>query len=110
MDKNSSQSNSRNKPRRDDLAKVTAIPRANRPDSGREPEASEAASVNDQALQKDLELLARMREQIDHLPDIDAARIVQLHERIRRGEYQVDSDRLAGKLRQFESDFPDPGN
>jgi len=57
------------------------------------------------ALEKDLELLARLREQIDQLPDIDAAKIVQLHERIMRGEYQVNSKSLAGKLSDFESDL-----
>ena len=56
-------------------------------------------------LEKDLELLARLREQIKQLPDIDAAKIVQLHERIMRGEYQVNSKSLAGKLRDFESDL-----
>jgi flagellar biosynthesis anti-sigma factor FlgM len=57
------------------------------------------------ALQKDLELLARLREQIEHLPDIDASKIVRLHERIMRGEYQVDSDSLADKLSDFESEL-----
>lgn len=57
------------------------------------------------ALEKDLELLAKLREQIEQLPDIDAAKIVQLHERIMRGEYQVNSKSLADKLSDFESDL-----
>lgn len=57
------------------------------------------------ALQKDLELLARLREQIEQLPEIDAAKIVQLHDRILRGEYRIDSKSLADKLSDFESDI-----
>jgi flagellar biosynthesis anti-sigma factor FlgM len=57
------------------------------------------------ALQKDLELLARLREQIEQLPDIDASKIVRLHERIMRGEYQIDSDSIADKLSDFESEL-----
>ena len=57
------------------------------------------------ALEKDLELLARLREQIEQLPDIDAAKIVQLHDKILRGEYQINSKSLADKLSDFESDL-----
>ena len=57
------------------------------------------------ALEKDLELLARLREQIEQLPDIDAAKIVQLHEQILRGEYRINSKSLADKLSDFESDL-----
>lgn len=66
------------------------------------------ASENDsqqEELEKDLELLARLREQIEQLPDIDAAKIVQLHDRILRGEYQINSGSLADKLSDFESDL-----
>ena len=56
-------------------------------------------------LEKDLELLARLREQIEQLPDIDTAKIVQLHDKILRGEYQINSESVADKLSDFESDF-----
>ncbi|MCB1670264.1 MAG: flagellar biosynthesis anti-sigma factor FlgM [Gammaproteobacteria bacterium] len=66
--------------------------------------------LQDDELRKDLELLARMREQIEQLPEIDAARIVQLHDRIMRGEYQINGKRLAQKLDSFEADFQDPSS
>ncbi len=64
-------------------------------------------TLQDDELRKDLELLARMRERIDHLPEIDTARIVQIHEQIMRGEYRVSSERLAEKLGRFEMDIQD---
>ena len=52
-----------------------------------------------------LEELAEMTAKIAQLPEIDAARIVELHDRIMKGEYQIDSNRLASKLQNFESDL-----
>lgn len=47
--------------------------------------------------------LARFRETIDQLPDIDATRVVRLHHQIQAGDYKVDSDRLAEKLVALET-------
>lgn len=47
--------------------------------------------------------LKRLRESIDQLPEINATRVVQLHQRIMAGEYQVDTDRVAEKLLNLES-------
>ncbi|MBT8147395.1 MAG: flagellar biosynthesis anti-sigma factor FlgM [Gammaproteobacteria bacterium] len=69
---------------------------------------NDPTSENDsqqEELEKDLELLARLREQIEQLPDIDAAKIVQLHDKILSGEYQINSTSLADKLSDFESDL-----
>ncbi|MCH7817523.1 MAG: flagellar biosynthesis anti-sigma factor FlgM [Proteobacteria bacterium] len=40
---------------------------------------------------------------IKQLPEIDAARVVELHTRIVDGDYKIDADRLAAKLLDFES-------
>ena len=59
------------------------------------------------AVQADYNLkeLAEMTARIAQLPEIDAARIVELHDRIMKGEYQIDSNNLASKLQNFESDL-----
>ena len=51
------------------------------------------------------EKLAKLQTRISQLPEIDAAKIVDLHDRIISGEYQVDSKSLAKKLRKFEADI-----
>jgi len=104
VEKHSSHSKNKNNLSKREPGKVSPLPREPRREKDTEPEATNGNMQQDE-LQKDLELLAKLREQIDQLPEIDAARIVQLHERILRGEYRVDSDSLAKKLRKFESDF-----
>ncbi len=44
-----------------------------------------------------------LESRIKQLPDIDAARVVELHNRIMAGEYEIDSERLAGKILDLES-------
>ena len=102
MDKFSSQSNNSKKSGRATRPdNVSALPlKAEKRDH---PETGDDSQPD--ALEKDLELLAKLREQIEQLPDIDTAKIVQLHERIMRGEYQVNSKSLADKLSDFESDI-----
>jgi len=51
------------------------------------------------------EKLAKLQTRISQLPEIDAAKIVDLHDRIISGEYKVDSKSLAEKLRKFEADI-----
>lgn len=47
--------------------------------------------------------LQELKETIDQLPDINASKVVQLHQRIIAGEYVVDLDRLTDKLLALES-------
>jgi negative regulator of flagellin synthesis FlgM len=72
--------------------------------------ASADASVNEKAP----ETLANSNQSVDmhaleqrikQLPEVDTARVVELHTRIMASEYEVDSARLAGKLLDLESSF-----
>ena len=49
-----------------------------------------------------LGLLERLRNRLEQLPDFDAARIVELHNRIASDSYDVDNAGLAEKLLSFE--------
>ena len=51
------------------------------------------------------ELLKALEEHIEQLPDMNATRVVQLHQRIQSGDYQIDVDRLAEKLLQLEQEL-----
>lgn len=51
------------------------------------------------------QLLTRLRELVDQLPDLNASRVVALHEQIARGEYRVDSASVARKLRRLETEL-----
>ncbi|MDP6651100.1 MAG: flagellar biosynthesis anti-sigma factor FlgM [Gammaproteobacteria bacterium] len=44
-----------------------------------------------------------IEELISQLPEIDATRVVRLHDRIMAAEYTVDSERLAQKLLTLET-------
>lgn len=46
--------------------------------------------------------LAELKEKIDQLPDINAARVVKLHDRITAGEYEIDIPALVDKMLNFE--------
>ena len=68
------------------------------------------ASLNDKAA--DIEALSNqsvnmnaLEQRIEQLPEVDTARVVELHSRIMAGEYAVDSERLASKLLDLESGF-----
>lgn len=68
------------------------------------------ASLNDKAV--DIKALNNqsvnmdaLEQRIELLPEVDTARVVELHSRIMAGEYAVDSERLAGKLLDLESGF-----
>ena len=49
--------------------------------------------------------LVALETTIKQLPEIDAARVVDLHNRIIAGEYKIDADRLADKLLNLEASF-----
>ncbi len=46
--------------------------------------------------------IGALEARISQLPDIDAARVVDLHNRIVTGEYSVDSESVADKLLNLE--------
>ncbi|MDD9889976.1 MAG: flagellar biosynthesis anti-sigma factor FlgM [Gammaproteobacteria bacterium] len=47
--------------------------------------------------------VSALESRIKQLPEIDAARVVELHNRILAGEYEIDSEQLAGKLIDLEA-------
>jgi flagellar biosynthesis anti-sigma factor FlgM len=47
--------------------------------------------------------LNALEQRIKQLPDIDAARVVDLHHRITSGVYSLDSDSIAQKILDLES-------
>lgn len=49
------------------------------------------------------EQLERLKQHLDELPEVDATRVIQIHNRIQAGDYQVDASRLAEKLSALES-------
>jgi len=51
------------------------------------------------------EALKTLEETIEQLPDMDATRLVQLHQRISAGEYTIDTQRLVDKLIDLEREL-----
>jgi flagellar biosynthesis anti-sigma factor FlgM len=47
--------------------------------------------------------MSALESRIKNLPDIDAARVVELHNRITSGDYTIDSESIAGKILSLES-------
>ncbi len=68
------------------------------------------SQVDDATRTVSSETLRELKETIDQLPEINATRVVQLHQRIMAGEYVVDLERLTDKLlaleAQIEADTP----
>lgn len=65
---------------------------------------------NEQSLVNAIPKLAlkQLKDSIDQLPEINATRVVQLHQRIMASEYVIDLDRLTDKLLTLEGElFPD---
>lgn len=73
----------------------TALTGANKHGAG-SVETTDQPPVSEQALQE-------LKDTIDQLPDINATKVVQLHQRIIAGDYAVDLDRLTDKLLALES-------
>lgn len=44
-----------------------------------------------------------LEQRIRQLPDVDAARVVDLHHRIKAGDYSIDSESIAEKMLNLES-------
>jgi len=49
--------------------------------------------------------LQSLEQKLATQPDVDQAHINRVRDAISRGEYQVDPDRVADKMMDFESDF-----
>lgn len=63
----------------------------------------QASKRRDGETSVDPDVLDKLRDSIDQLPEINATRVVQLHQRIMAGEYIVDPDSVAEKLLNLES-------
>ena len=65
---------------------------------------SQASSSSDTlALSSQSIDMTALESRIKQLPDMDTAKVVELHNRILAGEYEIDSERLAGKIMDLES-------
>lgn len=47
--------------------------------------------------------LSALEQRIKQLPEVDAARVVDLHHRIKAGDYSIDSDSIAQKMLDLET-------
>ncbi|HMW31642.1 MAG TPA: flagellar biosynthesis anti-sigma factor FlgM, partial [Plasticicumulans sp.] len=66
--------------------------------------ATDAVSLTPQSRQ-----LREVESKLSETPAFDSARVAELRKAIERGEYRVDSRRVAGKLLEFERDLSAPG-
>ena len=53
-------------------------------------------------LQKLARLTAELRTAIEGLPSMDMAKVVDLHNRLENGKFEIDSSKLAGKMLAFD--------
>lgn len=53
-------------------------------------------------LQKLARLTAELRTAIEGLPSMDMAKVVDLHNRLENGKFEIDSSKLAGKMLDFD--------
>jgi len=58
----------------------------------------DTVALNSQAID-----MSSLESRIEQLPNIDAARVVELHNRIIANEYKIDSERLASEIIDLES-------
>ena len=68
--------------------------------NNRSTSSKDAVALNSHAID-----MGALESRIKQLPNIDAARVVELHNRIIANEYEIDSKRLAGKIIDLESSF-----
>ena len=67
-------------------------------DAGSTERSADTVALSNQAVD-----MNALEQRIKQLPDVDTARVVELHNRIMAGDYEVDSERLAGKLLDLET-------
>lgn len=63
----------------------------------------QSALENDLLLLK--EQLQQIEEQLENLSEVNASKVVDLHNRIAAGEYEFDPERIARKLMELESEI-----
>lgn len=67
---------------------------------------TDAASTTDKlSLTDDANQLQALQQMIADMPEVDKQRIAELRESIEKGEYQVDSQKLAQNMIDFEGQF-----
>ena len=64
---------------------------------------SDSASYKAVLNPQDDALLSQLCEAVEQLPDLDATRVVQMHQRLLDTEYKVDAERLADRLLGLEA-------
>ena len=63
------------------------------------------ASLSAAELESLRQQLEDLEQQLRHLPEVNASKVVDLHNRVESGSYEVDADRIAEKLTQLESEL-----
>jgi len=62
-----------------------------------------SASTDTVAISNQAVDLSALESHIKQLPEIDTARVVDLHSRILAGEYNIDAESIAGKMLDLEA-------
>jgi negative regulator of flagellin synthesis FlgM len=90
------------------LQPAQARPAANAPAAAQAQQGSEPAAADTVTLTDSGRLLQRLEAAVARVPAVDAQRVAHIKEQITSGAYQVDPQRLAAQVAQFEQDLPGP--
>lgn len=66
-----------------------------------------ALNEPDEGFPVDADAFRKLAEHIRQLPEMDATRVVNLHNRVLAGDYDIDSPQVAAKLLELESSLDD---